>query len=60
MINAMRAAMMGVYQNDFWIEMGQLMLFVIPFALLGLLLRKPLIRFLNWYVGKVEDSKLVA
>lgn len=58
-INAMRSAMMGVYQYDFWIEMGELLLFVIPFLLLGLLLRKPLMRFLNWYVRKAEDSKLV-
>ena len=58
-INAMRAAMMGVYCNDFWIEIAQLLLFVVPFLLLGLVFRKPLMRFLNWYVGKVEESKLV-
>ena len=58
-INAMRAAMMGVYMNDFWIEIGLLMLFVVPFLLLGLVFRKPLMRFLNWYIEKVEESKLV-
>ncbi len=58
-INAMRAAMMGVYNGDFWIEIGCLLLFVVPFLLLGLLLRKPLMRFLNWYVRKAEESKLV-
>ncbi len=58
-INAMRAAMMGVYNGDFWVEIGCLLLFVVPFLLLGLLLRKPLMRFLNWYVKKAEDSKLV-
>lgn len=59
-VSAMRAAMMGIYENDFWIEMGELLLFVIPFLLLGLLLRKPLMKFLNWYVDKAEESKLVA
>lgn len=59
MINAMRAAMMGVYEFDFWIEMGELLLFVVPFLLLGLVFRKPLMRFLNWYIEKVEESKLV-
>lgn len=59
-INAMRAAMMGVYQNDFWIEIGCLLLFLIPALLLGLVLRKPLESFLHWYVAKVEDSKLAA
>ena len=58
-INAMRAAMMGVYQGDFWIEMGLLLLFLVPFALLGLALRKPLMNFLHWYIDKVEESKLV-
>lgn len=59
-ISAMRAAMMGVYQNDFWIQILELLAFVVPFAILGLALRKPLEKFLNWYVGKVEDSKLAA
>lgn len=58
-INAMRAAMMGVYNADFWIEIGCLLLFLIPFALLGLALRKPLMKFLHWYIEKVEESKLV-
>ena len=58
-INAMRAAMMGVYQGDFWIELGELLLFVVPFLLLGLALRKPLMRLLKWYVDRVEESKLV-
>ena len=58
-INAMRAAMMGVYQADFWIEIGYLLLFLIPFALLGLALRKPLMKFLHRYIDKVEESKLV-
>ena len=34
-------------------------LFVVPFLLLGLVFRKPLMRFLNWYIEKVEESKLV-
>lgn len=58
-VNALRAAMFGVYQNDFWISMGILLLFVIPFLLLGLVLRKPLERFMSFYVSKVEESKLM-
>lgn len=58
-INALRAAMMGLYQMDFWIELATLLAFVVPFLLLGLVLRKPLIRLLNWYVRKTEESKLV-
>ena len=58
-VNAMRAAMFGVYGNDFWIEMGLLALFIIPAALIGLVLRKPLARFMTWYVEQVESSKLI-
>lgn len=59
-INAMRAAMMGAYQNEFWIQMGELLLFLLPAAFIGLVMRKPLMKFLDWFVEKVEDSKLVA
>ena len=58
-VNAMRAAMMGGWGNDFWVQMGDLALFLIPAALLGLVLRKPLAKFMNWYVEQVESSKLV-
>ncbi len=58
-INAMRAAMMGVYQNDYWMSMGALALFIIPAAVLGLALRKPFMKFMKFYIGKVENSKLV-
>lgn len=58
-VNAMRAAMMGGFGNDFWVQMGDLALFLIPAALLGLVLRKPLAKFMNWYIEQVESSKLV-
>ncbi len=59
-IDAMRAAMMGIYQNDYWFAMGKLVLFLIPAALLGLALRKPLERFLQWYLRQVDASKLAS
>lgn len=59
-VNAMRSAMMGTYGNDFWVQMGTLALFLIPAALLGLVLRKPLEKFMEWYVEKVESSKLIS
>lgn len=58
-VNAMRAAMFGTYGGDFWQEMGLLALFLIPAALIGLVLRKPLAKFMSWYVEQVESSKLV-
>ncbi len=59
-VNAMRAAMMGTTGMDYWYSMGLLALFIIPFAILGLGLRKPLSKFMHWYVEKVESSGLVA
>ena len=58
-VNAMRAAMFGVYGNDFWVSIGYLALFILPAALLGLVLRKPLAGFMHWYVEKVESTKLI-
>ena len=58
-INAIRAAMMGIYQADIWIELGTLLAFVIPFMLLGLVLRKPFVKLLQWYFSKAEESKLI-
>ena len=58
-VNAMRAAMFGVYQADFWIEMGTLLLFVVPFALLGLVLHKPLGIIVPKFIARVEKSKLM-
>ena len=58
-VDALRAAMFGVYQNDFWVSIGKLSLFVIPFLLLGLALRKPLEGFMKLYVSKVEESKMM-
>ncbi len=58
-VNAMRAAMFGIYQGDFWIELGLLLLFVIPFALMGLALLKPLSAVVPRFVERVEKSKLM-
>lgn len=58
-ITMLRAAIAGVYQGDYWIAMGKLLLFIPPLLLLGLLLRKPLVKFNQWYVAKVESTKLL-
>ena len=58
-VNAMRAAMFGVYQGDFWIEMGVLVLFALPFVLLGFVLRNPLIKIVDRFVEKVESTRVM-
>lgn len=59
-ISAMRAAMFGLYENDYWIAMAKLLLFIIPAALIGLVLCKQLSKFMSWYIKRVESSKLMA
>ncbi len=40
--------------------MGELALFIIPAAIVGLVLRKTFEKFMNWYVGEVESTEVVA
>ena len=58
-VNAMRAAMFGVYANDFWIEIGTLALFAVPLAIMGFLLHGPLSHVVPKFVARVEKSKLM-
>ncbi|OZG62869.1 phage infection protein [Bifidobacterium lemurum] len=58
-IRAMRAAIAGIYQNDFWIEIGILLAFSLPFLLLGLVLRKPLTGLNRWISEQLERTKLI-
>ena len=58
-VNAMRAAMFGIYAGDFWMSMFSLALFLIPAIILGFFLRKPLENFVKFYLRKVKGSKVV-
>ncbi|HAM14936.1 MAG TPA: YhgE/Pip domain-containing protein [Eggerthellaceae bacterium] len=58
-VNAMRAAMFGVYANDFWIEIGTLVAFAVPLLLMGTVLIKPLSVVIPKFVERVEESKLM-
>ncbi len=59
-VDAMRSAMFGVLGNDYWMAMGMLLVFLVPAALIGLVLRKPLAKLMSWYLERVEESKLMA
>ncbi|NEG54890.1 YhgE/Pip domain-containing protein [Bifidobacterium platyrrhinorum] len=59
-VTMIRAAIAGIYDMDYWRALGALMLFIPPILLIGLVLRKPLVRFNQWYVAKVESTKIVA
>jgi putative membrane protein len=58
-VDAMRAAMMGVYQNDIWISLAILAVFGVAFIAFGLLLRRPAQALTRAYLKKVDASKLM-
>ncbi len=57
--NAMRAAMFGIYNGDFWMELGILALYLVPALLLGLVLRKPVMSLNEWVEEKLESTKVM-
>ena len=58
-VRAMREAMFGLYGSNYWIALGTLLLYVVPFAILGFILRNPTMKLVNWFVEKVEESKVI-
>ena len=58
-VNAMRAAMMGVYMGDFVMEIVILLAMAIPFWIVGMFFHKPFMRFMDWYVARVEKSRII-
>lgn len=58
-MGAMREAVAGIYGNTYWAEIGKLALFLIPSLLLGLLLRKPVIKLTEMFTEKLEETKLM-
>ena len=58
-IDAMHAAMAGSYGNEYLLDMVYLALFLIPSLLLGLVLRKPVIRLNTWVSRNLESAKVM-
>ena len=58
-INAMRECVAGVYKNAYWVDLGKLLIYVPLALLLGLLLRRPLMKLTHFFEQRLEDSKLL-
>ncbi|MGO1318096.1 MAG: YhgE/Pip family protein, partial [Cellulomonadaceae bacterium] len=58
-IDAMRAAIAGMYHADYWVALATLALFVVPALLVGLVLRTPLTSINEDLVRAVESTKLM-
>lgn len=58
-VDAMHSAMAGSFGMEYWIAMGKLALFLVPSLLLGLMLRKPVIRLNDWIIRNLESTKVM-
>ena len=58
-VKAMRAAMFGIYMNDFWVEILLLMAFIVPLAIVGLALKTPISKFVHKFTEAAESTKVL-
>ncbi len=58
-MNAMRACIAGIYKMELWFELLWLAHYIIPSLLLGLILRKPVIRLNEWVEHQLESTKIM-
>ena len=56
---ALREAVGGLYGMDYWLDLAKLGIFLILSLILGLLLRKPVIRLNAAFSEKLEETKLM-
>ena len=56
---ALRAAMFGLYGLDYWRELAVLLAYLVPALLLGLVVRRPVIRLGEWFERRLEDTRLM-
>ena len=58
-IRAFRSALAGIYQGDFWVAIGILLLFIIPALILGVVLRKPLAKYTTSLNAALAKTKMM-
>lgn len=58
-IAAMHACIGGIYGSEYAVQIGQLLLFLVPALLLGLVLRKPVIKLNDFVIEKLEETKIM-
>ena len=58
-INAMRETISGMYENDYSIYMGQLLIFAVASLVVGLVIRKPFMKVNHFIEERMEDTQLM-
>ena len=56
---ALREAVGGLYAMDYWIDLGKLCIFLVVFLIMGLVLRKPIIKVNEAFSEKLEETKIM-
>ena len=56
---ALREAVGGLYGMDYWIDLGKLCIFLVVFLVMGLVLRKPIIKVNEAFSEKLEETKIM-
>ena len=56
---ALREAVGGLYGMDYWIDLGKLCIFLVVSLVVGLVLRKPIIKVNEVFSEKLEETKIM-
>ena len=56
---ALEGAMAGIYGNQYLVQMGLLAAFLGPSLILGLVLRRPVMRLNDWVLAKLAETKFL-
>ena len=56
---ALREAVGGLYAMDYWIDLGKLCIFLMVSLIVGLVLRKPIIKVNEAFSEKLEETKIM-
>ena len=56
---ALRETVGGLYGMDYWMDLGKLLIFLVLSLILGLVLRKPVIRLNDRFSEKLEETKIM-
>lgn len=58
-INAMRETISGMYEDDFWVYLGELLLFALASVIVGLVIRKPFMKINHFLEKRMEDTEMM-
>jgi putative membrane protein len=56
---ALEGAMAGIYGDQYLVQMGLLAAILAPSLVLGLVLRRPVIRLNDWVLAKLDETKFL-